>query len=168
ALREPVASPSAGVWPSMAYDLLRQRVVLFGGAPSITGSGAFGDTWEWDGTNWTQQQPATAPPARSSAAMTFDLQRNRVVLFGGGGTTFLGDTWEWDGAVWTQPSTSGPPARSGPAMSFTPSGRVILFGGYNLVDDYLADTWEWSGGAWIELQKTSPGTRIESAVGFDP
>src|SRR5918998_1290718 len=39
----------------LAYDDSRQRVVLFGGlefGPGVTTF--FSDTWEWDGTEWTQ------------------------------------------------------------------------------------------------------------------
>ncbi len=38
---------------AMAYDSTRQRIVLFGGR--LVGT-RFGDTWEWDGANWTQVQ----------------------------------------------------------------------------------------------------------------
>ena len=34
---------------SLAYDSARQRIVLFGGESS----GALGDSWLWDGTNWS-------------------------------------------------------------------------------------------------------------------
>ena len=61
----------------MAYDVVRQRGVLFGGDPAGT------DTWEWDGANWTQIEE-TGPPRRLNPAMAFDELRARVVLFGGG------------------------------------------------------------------------------------
>src|SRR5438874_3914689 len=69
----------------------------------------FGDTWEWDGTDWIQKTPATSPPPRECHAMAYDSTRERVVLFGGtDGSGFLGDTWEWDGTDWIQktPATS--------------------------------------------------------------
>jgi hypothetical protein len=43
----------------MAYDLTSGRLMLFGGAATFT---QFNDTWTYDGTNWTQQSPATSPP----------------------------------------------------------------------------------------------------------
>src|SRR5262249_25554653 len=46
---------------AMAYDLVRQRVVMFGGSDNYTN---FSDTWEWDGTIWRQRSPATNPGAR--------------------------------------------------------------------------------------------------------
>jgi hypothetical protein len=36
--------------------------VLFGGLPRV--GDALDDTWEWDGTTWTQRSPETRPPAR--------------------------------------------------------------------------------------------------------
>ena len=80
----------------MAYNASRNRLVLFGGAAS---GSAVGDTWEWDGNNWTQRQD-TRPAARLAHAMAYDDQRGRVVLFGGvrseppGDDQLLGDTWE--------------------------------------------------------------------------
>src|SRR6476469_9719886 len=64
----------------LAYDLKRDRLVLFGGSDS-----AFvrlGDTWEWDGKKWTQLNVA-GPAARADFAMTFDSKKGRVILFGG-------------------------------------------------------------------------------------
>src|SRR5690348_16761812 len=58
--------------------------------------------------NWTQQHPATHPPARYSAAMTYDAATGNVVLFGGKSQGELGDTWVWNSSTWTQqhPATS--------------------------------------------------------------
>jgi len=61
---------------------------------------ALADTWEWDGTTW-RAGPA-GPPARRSCAMTFDVARNAIVMYGGSpgrqGTTNLsiGDTWVYE------------------------------------------------------------------------
>jgi hypothetical protein len=44
----------------MAYDAATQTVVLFGG--SGNGGVQFTDTWNWNGTTWTQQFPASARP----------------------------------------------------------------------------------------------------------
>jgi hypothetical protein len=52
------------------------------------------------------------PSARSSLAVAYDRNRDRLVLFGGltaNGPS--GETWEWDGQYWTQLSETGPQAR---------------------------------------------------------
>lgn len=47
--------PSARVDHAMVLDTERNHVVLFGGyVPGANGS-IFGDTWEWDGTQWIQK-----------------------------------------------------------------------------------------------------------------
>src|SRR5207247_1336868 len=100
---------------AIAYDVARGRTVMFGGWDS---DHILADTWEWDGTNWTQQTPATSPPARAGHSLAYDSARGRVVLFGGCASTvtvgagdFLADTWEWDGTTWIQmaPATSPSP-----------------------------------------------------------
>src|SRR5688572_21895314 len=62
----PATRPQAREYHSMAYHLLRERVVLTGGpAPG---------TWEWDGTDWV-----VATSGGSGGAMAYDLARDRVV-----------------------------------------------------------------------------------------
>jgi hypothetical protein len=87
----------------MAYDGLRSEVVLFGGW-----NGSYlGDTWTWDGTTWTEQQPPTSPAARNGMVTAFDAARGEVVGFGGhDGTVAYGDTWTWDGTTWRVPFTA--------------------------------------------------------------
>ena len=50
---------------------LRELVVLFGGE---TSSETFADTWEWDGTTWTQRA-SSGPSARTNHAMAYDSAR---------------------------------------------------------------------------------------------
>ncbi len=96
---KPAASPTARYSHAMAYDSARQRVVLFGGVTGQPAS-ALGDTWEWDGTNWTQIKLKNTPPARQAHAMAYDSGRRRTVLFGGVNSgPFLTDTWEYSGPV---------------------------------------------------------------------
>ncbi|MBK8975934.1 MAG: hypothetical protein IPM29_08400 [Planctomycetes bacterium] len=154
-------SPRAG--HAMVYDAARQRVLLFGGGQSL------GDTWQWDGSSWTQVYPATSPPARFGHAMAFDAARGRVVLFGGEASAVLGDTWEWDGADWTQVSAVGPSARAWHAMAFDRvRGRVVLFGGSLGSGLPLEDTWEWDGTRWTQSNPAaSPSRRHSHAMSYD-
>jgi hypothetical protein len=108
--RVATTGPSPRAQASLAYDAARQRVVLFGGEsgvfPNVT---VHRDTWEWDGTAWTQRA-TTGPTTRVHQAMAFDRARGRVVLFGGfdiSAQQELRDIWEWDGAQWSQSSVSG-------------------------------------------------------------
>ena len=89
----------ATVLHAMVYDTARQRVVLFGGVSAPIGS--VNDTWEYDGTTWTQRTPASAPPAREYPAMAYDSTHQVTVLFGG--FPSLNDTWLWNGTTWSAP-----------------------------------------------------------------
>jgi hypothetical protein len=71
---------------------LGARVVMFGGTNAASVQW-FGDTWEWDGANWSENTQVPAPEARSSAAMA--ALGTQLVLFGGRTDTThpLNDTW---------------------------------------------------------------------------
>jgi hypothetical protein len=79
----------------MAYDPARGVSVLFGGM--LANGLNSGETWEWNGTVWTQRAIA-GPRARYFPAMAYDAVRGGMLLFGGytsgatvGGTN--GETW---------------------------------------------------------------------------
>lgn len=54
----------------------------------------YGDTWIWDGTNWTELDPASKPERRESHAMATD-RAGRIILYGGYGGPVTSDTWAW-------------------------------------------------------------------------
>jgi hypothetical protein len=91
----PLTPPPRRFGAAMAFASRRGRVVLFGGAD---GTQRWNDTWELDVKTlaWTQIQTPAAPTPREHAAMTFDVKRNRVVLFGGNdGAADTNDLWEY-------------------------------------------------------------------------
>lgn len=145
--RQPATSPSAREGCAMAFDSRRQRTVLFGGS----GTGAvLGDTWEWDGTNWTRVTTVVSPPPRQHAAMAFDPVRGQIVLFGGANVSArLGDTWTYDGTAWTPRTPSASPsARRQVSMAWERNGnRLLLFGGTDGTTSFN-DTWVWNGSDW--------------------
>jgi hypothetical protein len=135
----PATSPPARDGGGMAYDPVRQRVVLFGGAAA---SYYLGDTWEWDGATWTELTPDVHPAVRAYANMTYDAQRQRVLLFGGNSLGAFGDTWEWDGVHWTQVVAQlGAPERYGGAAAYDGELRhLVVFGGYSGGPTVFGDT----------------------------
>jgi hypothetical protein len=152
---------------ALAYDSARGRTVLFGGSGP---DGLLGDTWEWDGSAWTQKFPALSPAPRRRHTLAFDALRGRTILFGGASdSTSFGDTWQWDGSAWTQlaPAAS-PPARDGHALVFDSTrGRGVLFGGVG-ANGRLGDTWEWDGVTWLErVTASSPTARERPSMSFD-
>ena len=172
--RSLATSPSARIGHAMAYDAGRGVTVLYGGI-TINGSNAvfLGDTWEWDGTNWTQKVPAASPPILGLHAMAYDSLRQRVVLFGGSSvfpTQPSDETWEWDGTTWLQRTPSiAPPARTGHGMAYdSKRAMTVIFGGTDGTND-LDDTWEWDGTFWRKrlADPASPSARQEPSMAYD-
>jgi hypothetical protein len=147
----------------MAYSNALTRVVLFGGAG---GAAIMGDTWHWDGNEWTQVQDV-GPSARRGHAMAYDNTAQRVFLFGGAGSSGSGqdDTWAWDGAMWSQIADTGPDPRV--ACALVADGGLVLFGGINSIDPALppagrvtyGDTWRWVADGWTKVQDIGPAPR---------
>ncbi len=164
---------------ALGYD--GRVVVLFGGA---TESAVVGDTWGWDGKDWTRlagggPAPRTFPAVASDGARVFLFGGSRV-LFGDDSVAenrdaarrLFADTWAWDGARWTEVTGPQPPARSEAAAAWDPKRkRMVLFGGYTWkagVREYLQDTWEFNGAAWARFSTGGPSPRAGAAMAFDP
>ncbi|MEM7205591.1 MAG: kelch repeat-containing protein [Planctomycetota bacterium] len=164
--RNPTNAPSPRTAHGLAYHAGTQQVVLFGGCG---GGLCFGDTWLWDGQDWTLS-PAMGPAPRFGHVMTYDSERDRIVLFGGGDLEdqLFNDTWEWDGAAWQRVATAGPSPRWNFAMAYDPVRRhTVLFGGSNLTHQF-DETWIWSRGSWrSSFQFSSPPTLSSPAMAWD-
>ena len=130
---------------------------MFGGRDPVARR-LLGDTWEFDGSQWTEVS-TIGPAPRFQHAMTYDAARGKVILFGGkSGKELLGDTWLWDGATWTQESGPAPTARDHNAIAYDESRQaVVMFGGWDN-KTFLSDIWEWTG-AWRRIDATGPDAR---------
>jgi hypothetical protein len=87
----------------MTYDSVADRLILFGN----------NETWAYDPgpAVWTDQRPATSPPARSFPAMVYASAAARTILFGGygaSGVPVFGDTWAYQYGAVTPTSPSEP------------------------------------------------------------
>lgn len=137
------SGPSARTDHVMAYDSVRQRVVMFGG---IDANGALkGDTWEWNGSSWTQRA-TSGPSPRYLTDMVYDSARGVTVLFAGYVQGYWNrETWEWDGSAWHLAATSGPSERMGHAMAYDSARRrTVLFGGIVDTNSYSEETWGYA------------------------
>ncbi len=160
----PTTAPSRRSFHTMAFDPIRQRVVLFGGRDN--GGNVRDDLWEWDGIAWTERVVVSArPSARSHASLACGA--GRCVLFGGVGPSgLLADTWSWDGTGWTQLAGPGPSARRRAALVFDSTRSVfVLFGGYS--DGPRQDTWELTT-QWTQIPTfTLPTASTFPSAAFD-
>jgi hypothetical protein len=187
----PATSPSARIGYSLAYDPVRQEVVLFGGfgISDLAGPGGLlSDTWTWNGTTWTQQFPAVHPSARSAHSMAYHSGSQSVVLFGGatgldgGFPRASHETWSWNGQLrtWTQKQDLMDNSLfNGRIGSFLTNfgNNVLLFGGVEpdnqtggAVDDGIPhnDTWIFDGNVWAQVATAhAPAGRYDGAIAYD-
>lgn len=167
--RTPAQNPSSRYNHAAAYDADTRQVILFGGYNGQAPYGYGGDTWAWNGTNWTQLFPATSPSARSGHAMAYDAERRQVVLYGGYDPTVgnLGDTWLWDGITWSQASPGTAPGRgSRHSMAYDSERKVIvLFSGLDSLD---YQTYTWDGSNWTaHMGANHPPRLYDYSMGYD-
>ncbi len=141
--------PGPGARTGHLMAAFEGKVVLFGGAlgvgpfnePSQSQQNPLADTWEFDGTTWTQVAVTGPVPSGGWGMVSLPLAPNEcagdcpaehLVLFGAGPS--WNETWSWDGHAWAQidnvasPSTNefppSPPFGLGPERSLRPRDGV--------------------------------------------
>jgi len=152
---------------------LSKGLMLFGG--SSRGEGFLNDIWLLDQGGWQKrEQPRIAPQGRFLMGMSYDQERQVVVLFGGRGREgLLGDTWTFDGNVWAEQHPSASPSpRADVSMAYDAMHKqTLLFGGFSATARdpvYLGDTWVWNGSCWVEQSPAkSPAPRFGSCIAYD-
>lgn len=142
------------------YDSLRDVMVYFGGYGNSNYSN---QTWEYMLNYWFEISTTQKPTARSNAAMVYDSDRNKVILFGGIGwdpnvpsaKVMFNDTWEYDGYDWEKINTTNAPSkRESHAMVYDPIlKKTLLFGGKS--DDSDPNIWQYDGTNWSIFMKSN-------------
>jgi hypothetical protein len=161
--------PSPRKWPAMAYDARRGVVILHGGREGEGRSGlSLGDTWIWNGRDWTEVR-GDGPTPRDHHRATYDRARDRVVLFGGwNGESLDRDTWEWDGSQWQRIAVTGPGPRAPFGLAYHESLEVVILAGGQDLNRAFGDMWAWDGSAWRQLDTTVPTNRGFHAMAYVP
>ena len=173
------ASPPARYAASMVFVPTENKAYLFGGRyEGIFGTAYRNDLWTFDYAteSWSLIRPHPRPPTRGNAAMVYDPDHHKLILFGGIAKERLGDTWIYDIAEnkWREvsPATS-PPPRSDTGMVYDEENHVvILFSGYGLESsrDLYDDTWAYDPetDTWTEmLPVSSPPTMYGQTLIYD-
>lgn len=100
----PIGIPDRLKWPSMTYDSVNQKCILFGGQ---IGDYAVNRTWIYDAqlNTWQRRYPDIAPGDRINTGLAFDPVNEVTILFGGvviDGAQY-DDTWtySYESNVWT-------------------------------------------------------------------
>ncbi|MCU1346578.1 MAG: Esterase [Acidimicrobiia bacterium] len=154
----PAHHPAARYNSGLAYDATNSNVVLFGGTPSYM-TMPFNDTWTWDGTDWTDQQPQNSPSDGGDPAMAYSHQSGTVMLLTSGGSP--SQTMSWDGSDWTTVLTPQAPFAAGTHLVEDENANYLaLVGGQN--------TWYWSGLDWYDSTSIpTPDGRDGTAAAYD-
>ncbi len=178
--------PNYAKFAGIAYDPTMQRTIVYGG---YNDTNYIDQTWEWDGTAWTQMKKHAAP-ARALTSMFYDPNLKKNVIFGGIGQPSSQDRIQRYQDMWALDNTNGwvqvkpanlPPTRYGAQVVTDPrNGQTILFGGLRLDSEvkngttlfhqvYANDMWEWDGSNWNQISTTNtPPARENGALQFDP
>lgn len=157
--------------PLAAFDTDRQVMV-------VTCAGEEQTVYEWNGTEWKDfPDLSSRPKARRFAALVYDANVRKTVLFGGyDGIDYMRDTWTWDGTRWTEVKQDRPKHRALMAMWYDPlMKKTVVFGGLGrgTADDdrveRYTDMWAFNGSGWSELTVSSiPGERFGPLAAVDP
>lgn len=120
---------------ALAHDPVRGRTILFGGTKLL--QGAMADTWEWDGTSWTERTQPSGPPGRRGNTMTFHADRGRIVMVGGAGTGSE-NVWEWTGTRWFEQQPQPALAqRYRASLAYHAAARSLVFVGGDTAETRL-------------------------------
>ena len=172
--------PPARREAAMAYDPTLRLVVLYGGlvANGAEGSEA-GDTWTWDGTDWTEVSADNQGPRfRFGASMV--TAGDRVIMFGGHvfNTSYFGDAWTLEGSKWKQIDRGpGPAGRGDAAVAWNArDSSLLVYGGLGIrtgagpgnLGIPLQDAWSLRDGAWARLEVAGPPAQYAANAVWDP
>ena len=175
-----VTTPAARYNATLVYDPTTDNITLFGGATSIPyPSTTTATIYQWTGTNWRLESPASAPASRWGHVMAAD-STGTLLMFGGHSlsTGMLSDSWLYtpaagsgagSTAIWSQiEGGQTPQPREGAAITYdTATGDVLMWGGQDSTV-YYNSTWQWNNTTgWKQLTPaTSPPAAIGAAMAY--
>jgi hypothetical protein len=153
----------------LAYDPDRDRLVLIGGDD---GGVVYNDTWEWDGSTWTNITTAR-PGLRDLVGMTWDRSSHRLVAVGGVvGVTPTDDLLVYNGVMWAALAAANGPghvAGYGQLLAPTDAGLIVLPDDGDPAGNVMRDDlWSLAGTTWTAICSACSGTpRNSASIVFD-
>jgi hypothetical protein len=164
---------------AMAFDRSLQLVVLYGGLiPNGAEGVEAGDTWTWDGSDWTQVSADNKGPHLRVGAKLVTAD-DRVILFGGHvfNTSYFGDAWTFDGSTWVRVDHNPSPAgRGDAAVAWNPDdSSLLVVGGLGFragagpgnLGVPLSDAWSLIGGSWSRLTASNLPSLYDASAIWD-
>jgi hypothetical protein len=157
----------------MAYDDATGQIVLFGGQSTGPGLQPLGDTWTWDGRNWTARKPVQSPPATVNMSLAYDASRQTVVGVRDNDPATVSETWQWNGTTWGRLQAGRVPkwTKQGAGMAYaTSTADMTLFGttfgiGAPAPD---GDTWTFTANTWTDRAPAPSDPNARSFPGMSP
>lgn len=142
--QNPTIYPPGRFNSAMAWDSMRQSLVVFGGQTCSFGlfNGAYSDTWEHSVNGWTEVATTTHPPINESrysdADMIYDPSSTSCLLVTG---TDPIETWSYNGSDWNQLSVSSITGDISPVICLNTDTQTVWM--------VAADnTFTWDGTTW--------------------
>ncbi|MFH2008989.1 MAG: kelch repeat-containing protein, partial [bacterium] len=165
----PTNFPARRWYYGMAYDAVRHKVVLCGGGDELTTPWLpkqYKDTWEFDGTDWTEVTTPESFMDYRTRMTTFDTQRGLTAVFQPRGSGYVLGNWlqTYEGVTWTRDQEPTVPDVPNPMVYDRARGNIVLFnGGY-----IPQETWEFDGVRWRLMEPaTTPTRRSMYALTYD-
>ena len=177
-------TPRAVHLEALAFDAKRGRLVLFGGAVGgPAGLIAPGETWEWNGRRWlVAVDSARGPGSRSAHAMAYDIDAQRIILYGGvrdAGINQPGDplcdTWLYDGRSWSRADVECLTTAAPAGLVYDTNRRAVILiesgpsprPGAPRPPLVRGRMWQWRGNTWELIDSMGPRRASLEQVTYD-
>ena len=141
--------------PSLAYDSVRQKTILYDTRSSCT--------WEHDGENWELIETRFSPPSNRGSQIVYDSLRKVTLLIND--YPRAGEVWKYDGSNWRALSVEGSfhSISSGwLTATYIPQKQAVYVLGTcrkHCSDEGHYSGWQFDGHAWTEERIIPFGAR---------
>lgn len=163
---ETTTAPSPRQQPGYAFDIGRNRMVVYGGFAE-DGTSLF-DTWILEDSTWTQ---LTGGPQVRNPSMVHDPVRQQTLMLGSDASNAT-VMYELVGDAWQQLTPENlPECVRFSAMTFEKRFTRVVFQGGACHENFqtVAETWLWHGDDWVMLEPfPTPGRVTGFGLANDP